>query len=98
MKTIFVCSPYRGDIEKNEEFARKASRSVVDEGHLPIAPHLLLPQFMNEETERAKAIEMNKQILRRCDELWVYGNEITEGMKEEINFASIVLGKRIVFK
>lgn len=98
MKIIYVCSPYRGDIKKNEEFARKACRSVVDEGHIPIAPHLLLPQFIDEETERSIALEMNKEIIRRCDKFWVFGNKITEGMKEEINFASNILKMKIEAK
>ena len=27
---------------------------------------------------------MNKRLLKFCDELWIFGNEITEGMQEEI--------------
>jgi len=26
---------------------------------------------------------MNKKLLEFCDELWVFGDEITEGMREE---------------
>ena len=87
MKLIYVCSPYSGDINKNVEYARKACRHVVNSGNIPIAPHLLLPQFMSEETEREKAMLMNRRILRRCDEVWVFGNNISAGMKSEIEQA-----------
>jgi hypothetical protein len=72
---IFVCSPYRGDIETNTELARRYCRHVVDKGFIPIAPHLLFPQFMddNNSEERELAIEMNLGILQRCSELWVFG-------------------------
>lgn len=87
-KIIYVCSPYSGDIEKNVEFARKASRFVVDRGYVPITPHLLLPQFMSEENERDLAIELNKKLLGVCDELWYFGDTVTKGMEGEILHAS----------
>lgn len=33
MKLIYMASPYAGDIEKNTEFAKKACRHVMNEGH-----------------------------------------------------------------
>lgn len=27
---------------------------------------------------------MNKRLMEFCDELWIFGEEITEGMREEI--------------
>ena len=86
-KIIYVCSPYSGDIEKNVEFARQASRFVVDRGHIPITPHLFLPQFMSEENERELALEFNSEILFACDEVWYFGNKITGGMAYEIALA-----------
>ena len=86
---IFVCSPYRGDIETNTKLARQYCRHVVDKGFIPIAPHLLFPQFMDDKKseERAQAIEMNFGTLQRCTELWVFGREITIGMWQEIKKA-----------
>jgi len=36
--------------------------------------------------DRRKALEMNKKLLEFCDELWIFGDEITEGMKGEIEY------------
>ena len=44
---IYICSPYAGDIEKNVNAARGYSRFAVDKGFIPLAPHLLFPQFMD---------------------------------------------------
>ena len=87
---IYVCSPYSGQVELNVAKARSYSKYVVDAGHTPIAPHLLFPQFLNDDIpeERNLAIQMNMEILKKCNRLWVFGKSFSEGMKEEINFAS----------
>lgn len=66
--------------------ARTYCRFAVDQGAIPIAPHLLLPQFMEEETERDLAMFMDIAILSKCKELWVFG-EPTAGMQTEIAYA-----------
>lgn len=83
---VYVCSPYSGDVVGNTEKARKYCRYAVDQGAIPIAPHLLLPQFMKEETERELAMFMDIAILSRCKELWVFGSP-TAGMQSEIAYA-----------
>lgn len=83
---VYICSPYSGDVEGNTEKARGYSRYAVDQGVIPIAPHLLFPQFMKEETERELAMFMDIAILSKCKELWVFG-EPTAGMQKEIAYA-----------
>ena len=105
MKKVYVCSPLRGNnfsqhnMQKNIAKARLYCRDVLDKGHIPIAPHVYLTQFMDdtiaEEREHAKKI--NVQLLDLCDELWIYGKEISEGMHEEIDYA-IKNKKKLVFK
>lgn len=84
---VHVCSPYSGDIERNTANARMYSRFAVAKNTIPFAPHLLLPQYISEEHERGLAMFMNKVFLGKCDELWVFGNKITDGMEEEIELA-----------
>lgn len=84
---VYICSPYSGDIEKNLERARVYSRFAVDEGYIPLTPHLMYPQFMNERTERELAMHMDLVILKHCKELWVFGENITSGMQEELDLA-----------
>ena len=83
---VYICSPYSGDIGGNTEKARKYSRYAVDQGVIPIAPHLLLPQYMSED-ERDLALFMDIAILSKCSELWVCGDRITKGMENEISYA-----------
>lgn len=81
---VYICSPFSGDIAINAENARKYSRFAVDRNTIPIAPHLLFPQFMDDAAERETAMSMNKTLLGRCDELWVFGRHVSNGMKIEI--------------
>lgn len=86
---VYICSPFSGDMEGNTVKARRYSRFAVDRDAIPIAPHLLLPQYMEEETERDLAIQSDLEILKRCDELWVFGAEerLSAGMKAELDTA-----------
>ena len=83
---VYICSPFSGDVAGNTIRARQYSRFAVDKGAIPIAPHLLLPQFMEEETERELAMFMDIAILSKCKALWVFG-EPTAGMQNEIAYA-----------
>lgn len=89
MKIIFVSSPYAGDVEKNIEFAKQACHYVIAEGNAFFCPHLLYPQVLddNNPEERKQGIEMGKQLLLTCDELWAFGDRISHGMFEEIEYA-----------
>lgn len=83
---VYICSPYSGNVEENIEKARRYSRFAVDQGAIPIAPHLLFPQFMNEATERELAMFMDIAVLSKCRELWVFDIP-TAGMRREIAYA-----------
>lgn len=86
---VYICSPYSGNVNHNIEMARKYSRFAVDKHYLPIAPHLLFTQFMNDEIpeEREIAIFMNFVLMSKCAEMWVFGDVISAGMQHEINRA-----------
>jgi hypothetical protein len=79
---IFICSPYSGDVETNLKQARAYCRFAIQAGGIPIAPHLLFPQFLddNDPDERSLALSMNKEVLSKCDELWIFGSKVTSGM------------------
>ena len=81
---VYICSPYSGDVEMNTQKARRYSRFAVDQDAIPLATHLLLPQFMAETTERDLALFMDMVIIGRCEEMWVFGSTISAGMAAEI--------------
>lgn len=84
---VYICSPFRGDVEKNIENARKYCSFAIKKKAIPFAPHLLYPQFMSEETDRELALFFGIVMLDKCAEVWVFGDKISEGMKVEIERA-----------
>lgn len=88
-KLVFICSPFAGDIEGNTERARRYGRFAVTKNAVPFIPHLLFPQFLNEDDpeERRLGIDMGMHVLKLCKEIWVFGNRISSGMAVEINKA-----------
>ena len=89
MKKVFVCSPYRGDIEANTKLAKFAA-TIINACHdLPIVPHLYFPQFLdeNDQNERIQGIKLGVELMKGCDLIWVVGTKITSGMEYELNAA-----------
>ncbi len=96
LKKVFICSPFRPvgatredrdkDWKQNIGLAKQACRYAVEKGYVPYAPHLYFPLFLSEEdpTEREMGIIMGLSWLLRCDEIWVCGMRISEGMSREI--------------
>ena len=84
---VYVCSPYSGDVEANVRKAREHCRYAKNQGCIPLAPHLFLPQFIDERTERDLALFMDIALLSKCAELWVFGDVISSGMQKEIEYA-----------
>ena len=86
MKLIYVCSPLRSEPKeekRNREYAIKCSKYVIDNGEAPVAPHIFVPEYMTDDDDWETA---NKTLLNKCDELWVFGNTISDGMKNEIEY------------
>ena len=98
MTMVYVCSPYRvtdaknGTPEYDEKLkanikrAKCACRLLSMFGYVPVAPHLYFTQFLDDATpeERELGMLLGAEMLCKCDELWTFGDKITEGMQREI--------------
>ena len=86
---IYICSPFSGDVEKNVKAAQRFSRYAVDKGFIPIAPHLLFPQFLDDEipAERQLGLLFGNVLMSKCAEVWVFGSTVSAGMEAEIKRA-----------
>ena len=86
---VYICSPFSGDVEGNIASAQRFSRFAVDKGYIPIAPHLLFPQFLNDNDpkERQLGLFFGNALMSKCAEVWVFGSIISPGMAAEIKRA-----------
>ena len=95
-KKIYVASKYAGDVSNNVVKAIQYCRYVISKGFMPLASHLFYPQMLDDsvESERALGLSFGLELLRMCDEVWVFG-EISSGMKAEIAEAKRI-GKDVI--
>ena len=70
---VYIASPFAGDTQRNAERARGYCRLAVSKGCIPLAPHLLYPQFMDDDDRETHelGIFFALVLLGKCDELWV---------------------------
>lgn len=64
MNKIYICSPYRGDTEKNIENVKRYCQYCAWDG-IPIAPHLYFTQFLddNSMTDRHRGMRWGLELL-----------------------------------
>lgn len=86
---VYICSPYSGDTVAHTRDAQRYSRFAVDQRCIPLAPHLLFPQFMDDTNSRDRtlALFMGNVLMSKCQEVWVFGENISAGMSQEIDQA-----------
>lgn len=87
---VYICSQYgsRGDMATNLEMAKAYCMAVIEEGKIPVCPHLFLAGVLNDEipSQRAAGIKIGLEFLKDCHELRVF-SLLSEGMKGEISAA-----------
>ena len=83
---VYICSPYSDDILNNERKARVYCKFAVSMGTIPVAPHLLYPQFLNENNpaDRDLGLFFGLVLLTKCEQVWVFGDRVSYGMSREI--------------
>ncbi len=64
MPIVYICSPFAGDVERNLRNARRYCAYAVAQGALPIAPHLLFPQFLGkDETKETRELALHMGLI-----------------------------------
>lgn len=86
---VYICSPFAGDVDGNVAATQRYSRFAMDKGNIPIAPHLLFPQFLDDNApkERELGLFFGNVLMSKCAEVWVFGSTVSPGMDAEIKRA-----------
>ena len=89
MPWVYIASPLRGNVERNIENAKDYCRFAIKQNVVPMCPHIYFTLFLNDsaEIERRIGLILGLQMLKRCKEVWVFGDRISEGMANEIQIA-----------
>ncbi len=87
MKKVYICSPLGGNVKKNLQRAIRYAEYALKCGTAPVVPHfyaLCLDDGNPSEREMGRAAGIS--LLWFCDEMWIFGDEVSEGMHSEIQF------------
>ena len=95
MKLVYICSPLRGDgafgtsTEQNIKRAHEYCAYAADCDVIPLAPHTIFTNYLDDKNpeQRRQGLNMGLKLLKRCDEMWIMGGVLSEGMKGEIALA-----------
>jgi len=60
---------------------------VFNQGALPINPFRLYGYFLADRVQRDLVRQANNNLVRLCEQLWVFGNTIADGVLFEIEYA-----------
>lgn len=88
---VFVSSRY-GDKDEsmraeNARYAARMCKYIIDESprEIPLAPHIMCTQWWNDDNNRSESIQLCKEMMRKCEKLYVCGDYMpTAGMRSEI--------------
>ena len=94
MRLVIVESPYGGDVERNEAYARAAMHDCIRRGEAPFASHLLYtqPGVLNDQVkaERELGIKAGLEWGDKADATVVYTDlGVSEGMRQGMARATI---------
>lgn len=64
-------------------------RFILNRGFTPTCAFMMYSYFLLDTVDRRKLIRANNDLIRRSDELWVFG-DISNGVKKEIELADEV--------
>ena len=87
MKKVYICSPLGGDVADNLEQVKRYTKYALMCGTAPVVPHFYA-LCLNDDIpkEREIGLAAGLSLLWFCDEMWIFGDTLTEGMRGEIRF------------
>lgn len=87
MKRVYVCAPLGGNIEENLKKVKIYTAYALRCGTAPVVPHFYAECLDdNDPKDRKIGLAVGMSLLWLCDEVWVFGETVTDGMRAELKF------------
>ena len=87
MKKVYVCAPLGGNIEENLKKVKTYIEYALRCGTAPVVPHFYAECLDdNNPKDREVGLAAGMSLLWLCDEVWVFGDTVTDGMRAELQF------------
>ena len=91
---VILESPYKGDVARNETYAKRCMRDSLDRGEAPFVSHMLYTRVLDDTNpdERLMGMKAGFSWIAPSTKTVVYTDYgISEGMREGISLATILL-------
>lgn len=87
MKKVYICAPLGGDVKGNLEKVKRYTEYALKCGTASVVPHFYALCLDDDNPDERKiGMAAGSSLLWFCDELWLFGDEITEGMSAELQY------------
>ena len=87
MKCVYICAPLGGNTEENLKMVRRYTEYALRCGTAPVVPHFYAECLDDTKpAEREMGMSAGLALLWFCDEMWIFGDSVTSGMQNEIQF------------
>lgn len=87
MKRVYVCAPLGGNIEENLKKVKTYTEYALRCGTAPVVPHFYAECLDdNDPKDREIGLAAGMSLLWLCDEVWAFGDTVTDGMRAELKF------------
>lgn len=89
-KLIYVCQPLDNSLE-NIQKAKLYCKYLTDNGYNPFSPVLYYNSFLNldNKKDRYMALLFAVDMIRHCEEVFIFGNYISSAMYAELEAADL---------
>ena len=86
-KKIYVCAPLGENVPWDSKNAKRYYDYVLKKDCVPVGPHAFAVMFgVRNEADKREMHRAGMSLLWFCDEVWVFGDELTKDMQEELQF------------
>ncbi len=87
MKKVYICAPLGGNVRENLERVKRYAEYALKCGTAPVVPHFYALCLDDADPkQRQLGMAAGLALLEICDEMWIFGNTVSEGMRGEIRF------------
>ena len=87
MKKVYICAPLGGNVPTNLQNAERYAKYALICGTAPVVPHFYAECLDdNDPKDREIGLAAGMSLLWLCDEVWAFGDTVTDGMKAELQF------------
>jgi hypothetical protein len=90
MRVIYLAHPVSGDVSANLARARRWLRWVYDNFDVAVVADWILTCEVLDDANpahRAHGLAMDRALVEICDEFWMVGGRVSNGMKTEVDVA-----------